>query len=168
MKKEKNNLQPITGLVLFIAVFFSIAGSCRKENMESNMPPWYSEINQNGDSVYGVFENKLPCFDEVFTKIKFALAIYKNAPTNLPTTYMMARVYVAKNENGRITNTGDISISKGIPSDLTVSVYNLTSGAPDEFRHFWKINNDLLLILDNDLQPRVGDASYGYVLNRTR
>jgi hypothetical protein len=69
-----------------------------------------------------VFENKLPCFDKGCTKIKFALAIYINAQTKLPTTYMMARVYVGKDENGRITNTGNINISKGIPSDSTVAI----------------------------------------------
>ena len=89
-----------------------------------------------GDSVYGVFENKLPCLDEGCTKLKFALAIYSNTQNKLPTTYMMARVYVARDENGRITNTGDISILKGIPSDSTATVYNLTSGAPDEFKYF--------------------------------
>jgi hypothetical protein len=168
MKNQINNSKLTGSIVLPFAVFLFIATSCKKDNVEQNSAPWYPETNLNGDSIYGAFENKLPCSDQGCAKIKFALAVYKNAQTNSPTTYLMARVYVARDENGRITNNGDISISTGIPSDATVTVYNLTSGAPDEFKHFWKINDDLLFILDNDLKPRIGNAEYGYVLNRTR
>ena len=155
---------------LFLQLTSVLLTSCsgQQTKTEQKFPPWYPETNQHGDTVYAVYENKLPCFDEGCTKLKFALAIYQNGKTKLPSTYMMARVYVAKDENGRITNTGNISISNSTISDAIITVYNLTTGAPEDFRHFWKINDSLIFILDNNLQPRVGDASYGYVLNRIR
>lgn len=161
-----------SGLKFFLLLQFTsvLMTSCsgQRPETEQKFPPWYPETNQNGDTVYAVYENKLPCFDKGCTKLKFALAIYQNSQTKLPSTYMMARVYVAKDENGRITNSGNISISKSTISDAIITVYNLTTGAPDDFKHFWKINDSLIFILDNNLQPRVGDASYGYVLNRTK
>jgi len=33
---------------------------------------------------------------------------------------------------------------------------------------FWAIGQDILFILDQDGGPRVGNAGYGYALNRTR
>ena len=47
-------------------------------------------------------------------------------------------------------------------------VYRLDSRAPDEYKSLWAINDDLLLMLDEEGKPRVGNAGFGYILNRTR
>jgi NlpE N-terminal domain len=148
-------------LVVSICLFLV---SCEKDEAQI-FPQWYPETNANGDPVLGVFENKLPCTD--CEKIKFALALYKDAQTNLPTTYVMARVYVSKN-NDRLMNSGNVSVIHGTALDSEATVYQLDSNAPGEFRLFWKMDDNLLFILDENLTPRVGNAAYGYVLNRTR
>lgn len=78
----------------------------------------------------------------------------------------MSRIYVGKGDE-RTTNTGQLSIETGTPLDSSAVVYRLDSNAPEEFNLFWKVSEDILFILDENHLPRVGDAGYGYVLNRT-
>ena len=54
----------------------------------------------------------------------------------------------------------------GTQLDSLAIVYHLDSNAPEKFKVFWKVSADLLFILDDNLLPRVGDAGYGYELNR--
>jgi hypothetical protein len=100
-------------------------------------------------------------------KIKFALALYWDEATETPTTYRMARVYVAKGDE-RTVNSGTWTITQGTELDPGESVYQLDANVPEEFRSFWAIGEELLVILDPDLNPRVGDGTYSYVLNRKR
>ena len=147
-----------------LLAFLFMAVSCNK-NATDVIPPWYPETNDNGDPLLGVFESRVPCSD--CERLKFALAIYKNQQTNLPSTYIMSRVYVGRDEN-RISNSGNVSVTNGTSIDPLHIVYNLTSGAPEEFESFWKVDDNLLFILDSNLAPRLGDSGYGYVLNRVR
>ena len=155
MKQLLNVLAAIL-LVLFI--------SCKKDQAEA-LTPWYPETNANGDSVMGEFGSRIPCAD--CERLKFSLVIYEDAQTKLPTTYMMARVYVGRDES-RIINSGNIQVRLGTALDPNHTVYELISGAPSEFTLFWKVDENILFILDPNRQPKVGDAGYGYALNRIR
>lgn len=126
---------------------------------------WYPPVNARGDPVFAVFESRIPCAD--CEKIKFALALYRDRDTQAPTTYRLARVYVG-NGNDRTVNEGTWSITRGAKPDPQAVVYRLDAAAPAEFRSFWAIGQDILFILDQDGGPRVGNAGYGYALNRTR
>jgi hypothetical protein len=126
---------------------------------------WYPTVNENGDSIFAVFESRIPCAD--CERLKFALVLYRSSEANLPTTYRMARVYVGKGDE-RIVNQGTWSVVQGTHLDPEAVVYRLDEQAPEEFRLFWAIGEDILFILDRDLNPRVGDAGYSYALNRTR
>jgi hypothetical protein len=150
--------------VLTIIVIFSCILSCKKDQA-GPLQPWYPETNENNDPVLGVFESRIPCGS--CERLKFALAIYKDPQTGLPTTYMMSRIYVGNN-NDRVTNHGNISISLGTSLDPSHIVYRLVTGAPAEYQSFWKVDENLLFILDDSLTPKVGDAGYGYVLNKVR
>jgi hypothetical protein len=130
MKKSKifififrKNIFLKAGFLAFTFLIFLF--SCEKEDSEP-LPQWYPETNENGDSVLGVFENKLPCSD--CEKIKFALVLYKKNQSELPTTYTMARVYVSKNDD-RLMNSGDVSIILGTSLDSLETVYQLDSNA---------------------------------------
>ncbi len=130
---------------------------------DAPLPPWYPAVNADGDPVFAVFESRIPC--ENCEKIKFALALYTDPAGGAPTTYQMARVFVGRG-NDRIINEGNWSITRGTSLDPQAVVYRLDSGAPEEFQAFWAIGEDILFILDQDMQPRVGDAGYSYALNR--
>ena len=159
----KSSVQ-LRGIVLLLICVMSITTGC---NAQSKTPitvePWYPATNKNGDEVFAVFESRIPCDD--CEKIKFALALYVDSKTQQPTTYQMARVYVAKG-NDRTINTGTWTIIRGTSLDSQAVVYQLDANAPDEFQYYWAIGNEILFILDQEMNPRVGTAGYSYALNR--
>jgi hypothetical protein len=123
---------------------------------------WYPEVNARGDALATVFESRIPCLD--CQAIKFGLALYRGRD-GAPSTYRMARVYVAKG-NERTVNEGAWSVARGTKLDPQAPLVQLDGNAPAEFRAFWVIGENILFILDRDLSPRVGTAGYGYALNR--
>jgi hypothetical protein len=142
----------------------SIATGCNTQpKTPATVEPWYPATNENGDGVFAVFESRIPCDD--CEKIKFALALYMDSETKMPTTYQMARVYVAKG-NDRTINTGTWTITHGTSLNSQAVVYRLDTNAPQEFQFFWAIGEDILFILDQEMNPRVGTAGYSYALNR--
>lgn len=156
-------MKQVSLLLILLLSLSGLNGSCQKKLPASQLPGWYNTTNEQGHPLLGVFENHLPCSD--CSRLKFALAIYKDPATGLPSTYVMARVYVAKSED-RETNTGIITMTQGTKTDPDAVVYKLDNNAPGEFRSFWKLSDDILFVLDSDMGPRVGTAGYGYALNK--
>ena len=161
-KMKSKSILPIHMVAMLVTITLFLI-SCKSQ--KNAVEPWYSKTNANGDLVLAVYESRIPCPD--CERLKFALVIYGNTQTGLPSTYAMSRVYVGKNNN-RHTNSGDIVVKQGTSLDAKHVVYELTSGAPTGYQSFWKVTNDILFILDENLSPRVGDASQGYALNRIR
>lgn len=165
---KKNIKVDIIGSTIFMLSILLIAMSCKtsivlKDN--NQITPWYVDKNDIGDSILSVFESRVPCPD--CERLKIALAVYGNPKIQLPSTYAMARVYVGKN-NERIINSGKIIVRKGTSLDPSHIVYHLETGAPPEFQDFWKINDSILFVLNEDLSPKVGDAGQGYAINRVK
>jgi NlpE N-terminal domain len=117
-----------------------------------------------GSRLYGVFEGKTPCDD--CERIKFALTLHVNDSTGAASTYVMERIDVGKG-NDRTVTQGDWSRQVTIPLDPAAKYYAL-AGSPAELGRFWAIGDNLLLMLDEDLQPRVGNAEHSYTLSRTQ
>lgn len=161
MNRQPDIETPKLRLLLFALLFITI--SCKQEKPSPG--PWYPEINDSGEPVIAVYESRIPCDD--CERLKFALALYGKSKTENPVSYLMARVYVGKNDE-RIVNKGTLSVGKGTSIDTSHLVYVLTSGAPDGFHNFWKMNDSLIFILDSLFAPKVGDSGQGYVLNRVR
>jgi hypothetical protein len=151
-------------IVLLMSILIILSGCGYLAETPATFEPWYPSVNENGDSIFAVFESRIPCADcEV---IKFGLALYWDRETKTPTTYEMARVYVGKG-NDRTVNKGTWIITSGTKLDPQTAVYQLDSNAPQEFRSFWAIGQDILFILDQNMNPRVGNAAWGYALNKT-
>lgn len=152
--------------IVVVLLWITLSGCHYSQNAPTTPPPWYPAVNENSDPIFAVFESRLPCAD--CEKIKFALVLYRDSATKAPTTYKLARVYVARSPEDRIVVDGTWAITRGTTLDPDAVVYQLDTHAPPEFRSFWAIGRDILFILDQDLRPRVGTAGYGYALNRTR
>lgn len=154
----------ITIILLTLSVFSVGLLSCKKETKTAPEKSWYPDPNLNGDIVSGVFENMVPC--TMCDRIKVELVIYKNPKSGLPTTYLLARTYIGRS-NTRIISSGNITITRGTQADPTATVYQLDPNAPEEFRLFWKVDDNRLLMLDADRKPQLSNVGLGYVLNRT-
>lgn len=129
-------------------------------------------MNDAGDPVGAVYEGRVPCSDmdpPSCEKVKVALVLYQEIDSGALTTYKLARVYVGDTPEGRQERTeGAVTVAPGTSLDPGATVYELDSSAPLDFRLFWAIGDDLLFILDQHRQPKVGTASWSYVLNRTQ
>ncbi len=163
----KNILIIILFVVLLVAGGFWFIKKHYSSTAPVVLPPWYSETDANGDPVVGVFENKLPCYEPGCEKIKFALVFYQKPGAKYPTSYRMDRIYVAKGDD-RTVNEGTLTATHGMKLYPEAVLYHLDDHVPQEFRSFWVVSPDVLFILDEAGNPRVGNAAYGYALNRTR
>lgn len=157
-------------MLFLVLVVFLIGGafwlrSAYFDGGEAAEETLFQPANSRGDPLFGVYEGKAPCED--CNALKIGLALYRDDKTWAPTTYKLVRVYVGKN-NDRVVNEGVWKVDGEVEGYPDAVVYELASSAPGEFESFWAINDDLLLILDEDGKPRVGNAGFGYLLNRTR
>lgn len=158
--------------VLIVAMLMLAACGAREEPDAAAPAPWYPSANADGDPLMAVYESRVPCLDEQgratpgCEKVKVALVLYRDAASGAPTTYLLGRVYVG-DDSGRIETAGRWSIGAGTALDPAARVYELDASAPADFRSYWVVSDDILFILDRDRHPRLGDAGYGYALNRT-
>jgi hypothetical protein len=127
--------------------------------------PPYPEFNLNGDPIQAVYEGRIPCVVPVETceKIKIGLTLYHDPKTGIPTTFWLG--YVGTLGNDRVIEQGEWSIKHGVPGYPEAEVIALDSNATLELRYYWQVNEDILLLLDNGLNPRVGDTAWGYMLS---
>lgn len=149
-----------TALYLFQQGYFQKA--------QTVFPPWYPAVNENGDPAVADFENHTLCpLDAASTcnRMKFGIVFYRDPQTQAPTTYIMSRLFVGV-DDVRHVSQGTWTVTHGTKLDPQAIVYQLDSNAPQEFRSFWAVDEDILFILDQDMKPRLGDGAYGYVLNR--
>jgi hypothetical protein len=45
-------------------------------------------------------------------------------------------------------------------------VYALDSHADPSLQYLWRVNNEIVLVLDPNLRPKVGNAAWGFMLSR--
>jgi len=120
------------------------------------MPP-------KGSVLCGVFEGKVPCED--CNKTKVALTLHWDAKDHFPTRYLLERVGVGKGDERHVSQ-GVWKRTLGSPYGKG-PVIRLGPEAPEGFRDFLMVGEDILLILDGKGRPRVGDATYSFTLSRT-
>jgi hypothetical protein len=158
-------------IALVLSVVFWMIYNNDSNDAETEFSSWYPIQNENGDPAMADFENHIPCVDienksiENCDRIKFGIVLYHDPQTKAPTTYIISRVHVGVNSE-RTVNKGTWTTTRGNALDPNAVVYKLDSNAPEEFRNFWALGEDILFILNQEMQPRVGDAAYGYALNR--
>jgi len=157
-------IQSMRRFLYAISLSIILSGCSILAKTPTTFPPWYPVVNNNGDPIFAVFEGRIPCTD--CQVIKLGLALYEDPKTNTPTTYEMSRLFVGKG-NDRTVNEGKWLITSGTKLDPQAVVYQLDSNAPQEFRSFWAIDQDILFILDQAMNPRVGNGAWSYVLDRT-
>lgn len=115
-----------------------------------------------GSAQFGIFEGRVPCAD--CERLKLRLTLHKNAQDETPTTYVLERIYVGSGDTRHVTD-GRWSVDVATGPDAVV--YQLDGATPVEFSRFLPVGHDLLLLLDDNGEPRVGNASHSFTLSRT-
>lgn len=123
---------------------------------------------------YGIFQGRTPCGD--CQLVKMSLTLYRS-PDGAPAVYRLARSFVGKGNDRYFTEGKWISVSAGGHP----VVYQLDANSPTELASygdrlppglgraaaFLPIGDDILLLLDQNLKPRVGDGGFSFTLSRT-
>lgn len=135
-----------------------------------------------GHSVLGSFEGRPPCpglakqlgiaTDADCPKLKCSLTFYQDTVTLQPATYTLSIVgggNVVKQEGGSYRHKvleGKWTIIKGIRANPGAEVYRLELDKPETYFYLLKGDNNVLFILDENKDFRIGNDEFSYTLNR--
>jgi hypothetical protein len=120
----------------------------------------------SGPTVLGVFDGRFPCA-EIYRdwklparpdcqKLKWSLVLFYNPENQQPTTYSL----------NRGAREGKWAIVRGTPTDPEAIVYQLDSDKPEVSIYLLKGDDNVLFVLDQQRNFRVGDSYLSYNLNR--
>lgn len=124
-----------------------------------------------GPTVFGVFEGRSPCHGIArelklpqyagCMKVKWCVTLYRNPETSAPTTYKVEGTLHRQN-----AREGTWSIIQGTKTDPNATVYQLNPTQTEAALFLLKADDNVLLFLNQDREPLVGNANFSYTLNR--
>jgi hypothetical protein len=142
-----------------IAALLATALSCGPA--ENTRPPSPLSVPA-GSRLLGVFEGRVPC--EGCERIDVFLALFVSEQNDAPTTYLLSMAYVGT-EAARQEKLGRWSRQT---LDTSEVVYQLGAPSPPGLAQYLVIDEEVLLVLDEELNLRVGDGAHAFALSRTR
>lgn len=159
-------------LVVFVTTFYSLfvnlseAQTAAVDNKLSQSIT--SHPIPNGSSVFGIFEGRPPCQQIArqvdspataeCTKVKWRLTLYQDSIKKQPSNYQLL---------GRFLPTeGKWKIIRGIKSNPDAEVYQLELAKTGTYFYFLKGDENVLFVLDEKKEFRVGNENFSYTLNR--
>lgn len=160
-------------LALFTGVFGCVEEAQAQEARLANVP---SKTNSRtpvagGPSVIGEFDGRFPCSeiakDWKYTvgpeceKVKWALTLYQDPATHQPTVYQLRGTL-----NRAAVREGKWAIVRGTRTNPNAIVYQLDSDKPDVSIFLLKGDDNVLFIMDQQRNLRVGTDYLSYTLNR--
>lgn len=149
-----------------IILLLSLQNATAQITAVKNIPPDVPTQREipTGADVYGVFEGRSPCtgIPELFgeqprsecIKVKWRIFLYHDPVSGTPTTY---------NIQGR--PVGKWKIIKGMPGNASANIIVLETPKPF---YLFKADENILFMLDENKNFRVGNADFSYTLNRVR
>jgi hypothetical protein len=143
----------------------SLLAACGEEQQSSGPPALPIPLD---NVLTGVFEGRVPSTSADREKIKVRLMLSHDPISGAPTTATLEWVPVPPDAVVRHVHQGTWTIQTGTPSHPDAVVYLLDDAAPEGFGGYMAIGPDLLLLLNDDLSLRIGNASWSYTLSRTR
>ena len=173
-------------LIVFTSIFCSLLGNLSVAqtatvNNKLSQTITFHPIPK-GPSVFGVFEGRFPCpgvarqlkisIDADCAKLKCDLILYRDSVTFKPTKFALTIVGggdVVNQDGGsyRLKRLeGTWSIVKGIKSNPDAEVYQLDFGKIGAYLYLLKGDENVLFILDENKEFRVGNLDFSFTLNR--
>lgn len=147
-----------------LTVLLALLSACQERLVSETFDPPYPETNASGDPIRAVFEGRVPCSIANCEKLKVGLVLYESRKDKAPTTYWLGVIGVSGDD--RIVTQGAWGIRRGVKGYPQAPVYALDQHADDGLRYFWRASDDILLVLDPDMNPKAGNAAWGYMLSR--
>ena len=165
MKLSRSIIFWTIAAVVFLGIVVALNQKDYFLKAPTSFPPPYPEANASGDPILAVFEGRIPCAAAECEQMKLGLVLYHNAETKAPTTYWLGLIAVGKGNN-RVVTQGSWTIRHGVADYPEAEVYELDANTDLDHRYYWRVNEDILLPLDEKMSPRVGNAAWGFMLSR--
>jgi hypothetical protein len=147
------------------AVSVLVLLGCVHQPVQTTFDPAYPERNGAGDPVVAVFEGRIPCDVQGCDKRKVELVLYGRDAGRNPTTYWLGQVRDGMGDD-RLVRQGTWSVRRGLQEYPDGLVYALDAGAEPSLQYLWRVNDDVILVLDQNLRPQAGNAAWGFMLSR--
>jgi len=125
----------------------------------------YPERDATGNPILAVFVGRIPCAAPGCDMRKVELVFYAGAGGTMPVTYWLGQVGVGLG-NERQVRTGAWTERRSVHGYPEATAYVLDDGVDPSLRRFWRVTDDILLPLDDDLRPRPGNGAWGSMLSR--
>src|SRR5262249_38090096 len=149
--------------VLAIGVLVWMLVSHRPHLVTASFDPPYPETNRSGDPILAVLEGRIPCPVAGCDKRKVALVLYESKKDRAPATYWLG--VVGTRGNDRVVTQGSWEIQRGVTGYPDALVYALDLHTDKDLRYFWRVNDNILLPLDEGMSPKPRNAG-GSMLSR--
>jgi len=135
-----------------------------------------------GPSVLGIFEGRPPCLETArqlripipddCEKLKWDLVFYQDSVTLQPSTFTLHIIGggdVVNQDGGSYQQkwlAGRWAIVQGFKSDPNAEIYALEFDNPKVRLDLFKGDENVLFVLDENQEFRIGNADFSYTLNR--
>lgn len=123
------------------------------------------------EKLLGVFDGRTPCtelatqigqpYREECIKIKWRLTLYANDATSGGRYTLLGHTYKGSN-----TRTGTWTVLKGTADDPEAAVIRLSMAGDKYPLYLQKMDDNVLLFLDQQKKLMVGNLDFSYALNR--
>ena len=154
-----------TSMLAIVGVVAVLTGCIHTEPVQTTFDRPYPERNSAGDPILAVFVGRIPCAVEGCEMRKVELVLYGREGGQVPTTYWLGQVGVGMG-NERVVREGNWSGGRGVPEYPQALVYTLDANADPSLQHLWRVDDEVVLVLDQSLRPRAGNGAWGYMLSR--
>ena len=152
------------GILATAFVSLALMGCAVSRDSPRTFDPPYPQMNRDGDPILAVFEGRIPCHLANCQVLKVGLVLYRHRDTKAPSTYWLG--VVGGRGNDRTVTQGTWLERRGTKEYPDAPVYELDSNAGLGFRFFWRVNENILLPLDETMSPKAGNAAWGTMLSR--
>jgi hypothetical protein len=164
MRFSKRAIFLVTAAVIASAGFFALFQRGYFHRAAVTFDPPYPQVNAGGDPILAVFEGRTPCPVVNCEKLKVGLVLYHDRKESSATTYWLG--IIGTHGNDRVVTSGTWAIRRGVENYPDAVVYELDANAALDLRYYWRVNDDILLLLDRSMHPKVGNSAWGYMLSR--
>jgi hypothetical protein len=144
-------------------LLFTLPGCVSQAPVQTTFEPAYPERNSSGESIVAVFEGRIPCDIQGCDKRKVELVLYGRGAGSISTTYWLGQVKVGSD---RLVQQGTWTARRGLQEYPDGLVYELDSNADPSLKYLWRLSDDVVLVLDQNLRPVAGNAAWGRMLSR--
>jgi hypothetical protein len=164
MRPSRPAIAVCLAAILAVGLTFALFGQRSSKTLTATFDPPYPEFNAKGDPIQSVMEGRVACQATGCDKLKVTLVLYAKAQDRSPSSYWLG--IIGTSGNDRVVSQGAWEMRKGVEGYLEAAVYALDSDAGLGLQYFWRVNDDILLVLDERMRPRSGDSAWGYMLSR--